>query len=354
MSNKPTSVRGRSIVLRAVEALFRASVSSPGPGAATPPTGLLTLDWLTRWMAERCPKRSAHTYRVLCRGWLEEIGPVPLAELTTDDLRPLLLRLVKEGRSGSTVHAYRSWLRTVLGDAVREGLLAANPASAFRRGEFPPKTPRREKGFYDAREVECLLDGTGGRARVAAAIGCATGARLSEITGAQIQSYVRDAKPLPMFRIATAWRERLGELGPTKTDVVREVPAHPVLSAILEDWIDRGWRETYGRDPGPTDYLVPSERLSPLTGAAVRQDIYAALERLGMRRRIVHDFCRTFCMLLRAAGAPRDLVKFLRHPRPTEVHDRYLLWPYPTLCAAVSAVDLKLSASSPQLELFKR
>lgn len=310
-------------------------------------------------MAERCPKHSVYSYAVLHRRWRAEIGHIALAKIETEDLRPLLRELVKGGRAGATIWAYRTWIRTVLKDAVVDGLIPSNPADRFRRGEFPSRRPKRPKDYFDLREVQQLLDGTEGRDRVILAVGPLTGVRLAEILGLHVGDYVRAAKPLPMLRIAYSWREREGARGETKTDVVREMPVHPALAHILNDWIDRGWRDRYGRAPKPTDWLVPSDyahgqrsgRLRPLRSGTVRQILYRALDRLGMRRRLQHDFCRTFVTALREAGAPRDLVKFLRHPRPSEVHDLYLIWPWSTLCEAVSRLNITLRNSS-QLELF--
>jgi integrase len=41
----------------------------------------------------------------------------------------------------------------------------------------------------------------------------------------------------------------------TKTGVTRQVPVHPVLQQILDEWLESGFRGTFGRDPGPTDLM---------------------------------------------------------------------------------------------------
>src|SRR6185503_3339997 len=43
----------------------------------------------------------------------------------------------------------------------------------------------------------------------------------------------------------------------TKTQVSRQVPIHPVLAQLLNEWWSFGWASVYGRRPTLKDYIVP-------------------------------------------------------------------------------------------------
>jgi hypothetical protein len=42
-----------------------------------------------------------------------------------------------------------------------------------------------------------------------------------------------------------------------KTQVSRQVPIHPVLAQLLNEWWSSGWASVYGRPPTLNDYIVP-------------------------------------------------------------------------------------------------
>jgi integrase len=96
----------------------------------------------------------------------------------------------------------------------------------------------------------------------------------------------------------------------TKTNVVRKVPVHPTLAAILAEW-KLAWAVHYGRQPQPEDYILPhpdcAERKQ--TGSVAWHHWADDLKRIGLRHRRLHDIRRTMISLAREDGADKDALK---------------------------------------------
>lgn len=97
-------------------------------------------DWLSRWRATTLVvsdrKESTRAlYATLCRKHLE---PLPFGAITLDRLRPsdieaLVLALRAKELSDSTIRQVYTILRSGLDGAVRDGLIARNPAALVKR-----------------------------------------------------------------------------------------------------------------------------------------------------------------------------------------------------------------------------
>jgi integrase len=135
-------------------------------------------DWLSHWRATTLAvsdrKESTRTlYDLLARRYLEPapFGATPLDKLRPSDVEALILRLrakTKPGRpdpdsdaepapvralSDSTIRSTYTVLRSALDGAVRDGLLARNPAAQVRR----PGVERTEAHHLDADAVTAVL-----------------------------------------------------------------------------------------------------------------------------------------------------------------------------------------------------
>jgi integrase len=158
-------------------------------------------DWLKHWRATTLAvsdrKESTRTlYATLCRKHLE---PAPFGAITLDKLKPsdveaLVLamrtktkparrdddaaepRLVR-ALSDSTIRQVYTIARAALDGAVRDGLLARNPAAAVKR----PGIARHEARHLDAADVAALLKATQtSRHHTALVLIAATGLRKGE------------------------------------------------------------------------------------------------------------------------------------------------------------------------------
>ncbi|GJF09534.1 putative prophage phiRv2 integrase [Mycolicibacterium cyprinidarum] len=99
------------------------------PGADEAPQPKLTLDHYTRqWMAHRDLKaRTAEHYQALLdEKILPALGQLPIASITADDVRGWHSTMGKDGTPTMRAHAY-GLLRTIMGTAVSDGKITANP-----------------------------------------------------------------------------------------------------------------------------------------------------------------------------------------------------------------------------------
>jgi site-specific recombinase XerC len=111
-------------------------------------------DWLAHWrvasLAVSDRKESTQAlYANLSRGHLEPapFGAIPLNKLKPSDVEALVLALRSKSLSDSTIRSTYTVLRACLDGAVRDGLIARNPAAAVKR----PGVERQEaKHLNDA------------------------------------------------------------------------------------------------------------------------------------------------------------------------------------------------------------
>ena len=194
-------------------------------------------DWLAQWrvttlaVSDRKPA-TREMYGHLCRKHLE---PAPFGAITLDRLRPtdieaLILTCRDRGLSDSSVRSVYTVLRLALDGAVRDGLLARNPAAVVKR----PGVARREARHAAAVDVIALLNAADGlRYRDVLVLIAATGMRRGEALAVRWTDIDLDAGLLTV-------RGTLGRIGgklvvsEPKTDRSRRtVPLGAPLVAML-------------------------------------------------------------------------------------------------------------------------
>ena len=82
-----------------------------------------------------------------------------------------------------------------------------------------------------------------------------TGARAGEVVALTWGNYRLD-KPLGRLSVHRSFNAKAKEFRPTKSEVPRQVPVHPVLAEMLDDW-KAHWSKLYGRSPTPADFIMP-------------------------------------------------------------------------------------------------
>jgi integrase len=139
--------------LRAVQS--RIDQSAPArDGRAT--VGPVTEAWCTTALAASGRKESTkENYATMAR---THIVPAPFGNLRLDQLRPsdiegLIVAKRAEGKAPATVRLIYTVLRAVLDTAVRDGLLARNPAAAVKR----PPAAQKEAAYLTRDQVAALL-----------------------------------------------------------------------------------------------------------------------------------------------------------------------------------------------------
>jgi len=296
-------------------------------GAWREPSSQTLAAYVERWLAHRDPARVGGTgrtrlspstfegYRLnLHRHVLPRLGQRALASLRTEDVDRLIAELEAEGKAPGTVRNVVVPLRKMLADAVRQGLLLANPAvradlppaqdfagkeipaahaDAIRQAllELAPLDPlRREPDLF----FVCLFD-----------VALGTGLRLGELRALSWNDLDRDRR---LIRVERAYSRQ--ELRRPKTQSgVRAVPLFSSVDAALRELAARAVER--GRY-APEELVFASVRGTPLQPSNFRQRVWdpalrlADLEGEGYR---FHDLRHTCVSRLVAAGADVKLVQ---------------------------------------------
>ncbi len=140
--------------------------------------------WFAQWRVTTlaASSRKATTkelYKTLTTHHLEPepFGAIPLDKLRPSDIDTLILALNDKGLGDATVQRIFTVLRVALGGAVRDGLLARNPASAVKQ----PSVAKKEARHLSSAEVTSLLDAAkGSRYHCLLSLIAATGLRRGE------------------------------------------------------------------------------------------------------------------------------------------------------------------------------
>ncbi|BBY89304.1 site-specific integrase [Mycolicibacterium tokaiense] len=143
--------------------------------------------WLEHWRESslEASDRKVTTkslYSSLCRKHLEggDIGAKRLDRLKPSDVEAMIVGLRMKGLADSTVRQVYTVLRQALDVAVRDGLLASNPAAKVKR----PGVARREAKYLPSGDVARLLEAARPlRYYVAVLLMATTGLRRGEVCG---------------------------------------------------------------------------------------------------------------------------------------------------------------------------
>jgi integrase len=194
-------------------------------------------DWLAHWRATTLAasdrKESTRVlYGNLCRCHLESapFGVIALDRLRPSDVEALILVLRGRGLSDSTIRSTYTVLRAALDGAVRDGLIARNPAALVTR----PGVERREARHLGADDVTAVLRAAeSSRYHRALVLIASTGLRRGECLALAWDRIDLDAG---LLRVAATIARVNGRLVITepKTDRARRpIPLSPAVVAML-------------------------------------------------------------------------------------------------------------------------
>jgi integrase len=144
-------------------------------------------DWLQdqrhRVAVEELAQRTYDGYesglRLHC---LPMLGKRAVTSITPDQLVSWHRQQLAAGYARDSIHAWWTPLRLVLAHAVRQGLIATNPADQLMSHERP-KAGQARKRFLSRDEMRALLESSPPRYRLPISVGLFAGLRLSEILG---------------------------------------------------------------------------------------------------------------------------------------------------------------------------
>lgn len=259
---------------------------------------------------------------------LPTIGSLTLAEVRPRHLIDLF-RVLRGKLAPRTVRNVYSVVSALFRDARLADLIEQTPCILDEKqlGPVIDKDPEwRASAVYTRNEVERLIsdDQLDPDQRVQYAIQFLAGLRHGEVSALRWRHYDQTAHPLGRLLVATSYSTEKRRTKGTKTDVVRHIPVHPVLAAILAEWRLGGWTAMMGHAPGPDDLILPLPpkhvaRRRLMIGDAHRDSDYSYkrwkndLATLNLRHRRGHDARATFVTLCLDDGADERAIERLTH-----------------------------------------
>jgi integrase len=250
---------------------------------------------------------------------LPQLGQLRLARLTAQELQSLYARLLEKGLSPKTVALAHAFLHRVLGQAVRWGLLAQNPADAAEppRAQRPPAralTPEEAGRLLEAARSDRLY------ALYVLAVTC--GLRQAELLGLRWKDVDLEEATLAvrqrLYRVKGRW-----VVSEPKTARGRRLVTLPALAVQalrqLEERLRAGelWEENGLVFANQLGRPIEKQNL-------LRRSFWPLLERAGLPRIRFHDLRHTAASLLLSQGVhPKVVQERLGHATIAITMDTY-------------------------------
>ncbi len=325
-----------------------------GPAAA--PGQLTVAEYIEHWIAMRWQVET----------WKDEAGRlrlhvVPLiGHMAIADVRPKhirdLINAIKAKKSDApkcknkplaprTVRLIFGALRLVFKSAIIDEHITASPI-VVEAGVLPKNVDKdpawRSTAIFERDELIAILSDPRIALyhRVLYALEGLAGVRHGEAAALRWSDRNTNARPLGKLTVSKS-----GKKNRTKTQITREVPIHPALASILDEWQTTGWAAVFGRAPKANDLIVPSERNQIRSAPRTLKMFHQDLEVIGLRTRRGHDLRRTFVTLIRVDGGRSEVLRPITHPGEKDIIGLYTTFPWPVVCDELAKLRIALPAN---------
>lgn len=264
----------------------------------------------TTWWLENRPElrpRTRELYDGLLRLHIEpHLGDRRFGSLTTAEVRAWHAALLRNGRPGpvTVAKAYRL-LRTILNDAVEDGLLTRNPCTI--RGAGVERSP--ERPIATITQVYGLADAMEDRYRLMVLLGTFCGLRLGELLALRRNRIDVLHRGVIVSEQGQELSDGTRHYGPPKTAAgVRTVALPPHLVADVEEHL------LHWVGPGPTDLLFTGPKAAELYRATFNAAWDRARRAVGLVGFHFHDLRHTGNTLAAGTGAStKELMARMGH-----------------------------------------
>ncbi|MFV9505392.1 MAG: tyrosine-type recombinase/integrase [Oscillochloridaceae bacterium umkhey_bin13] len=285
-------------------------------------------EWYTHWLSTQAadlkPKTLDGYQQIGDRYILPYLGSKRLDQLTAQHIGQWLIKLRAKKLSESTLAiAYRR-VRTCLNVAVRQRIIATNPAEEAKAPK--PGTPSIKA--LDHLQVATLLNNVADHRLYAAyVVAGVLGVRQAELIGLRWSNVTLDgdaprirlAEQLQRIRDASTGKRQIVRQTPKTAAGVREIPLNGDLVAILRAWRIRQAQERLilgERWPG-LDLVFTTEVGTPLQTTNLRRHLRASLKAANLPMVRWHSLRHTAGSVMLYAGADMLTVsKILGHSSP--------------------------------------
>jgi integrase len=337
---------------REAERALSARLRELDTGGWREPSRETLADYASRWLSRRDPSRTPTTRegrlgrsrlapsthreyrRALELHVLPRLGRRPVASLRAEDIDQLIADLEENGRAPGTIRNTITPLRKLLGDAVRHGLIASNPAARpdlppaqeFIGQELPPEhTTAIRNALLALAPIDPLRDGEPDFFYVHLFdVALGSGLRLGEVRALRWCSIDRARH---LLRIEQAYSRN--QLKRPKSEAgIRSIPIFPSVKTALDALAARALeRGTYA----PPELIFQTERGGPLHPSNLNRRVWQPALRAaeladpeGKPLYRFHDLRHTCISRLVAAGADIKLVQTIAgHSNPLITLKRY-------------------------------
>lgn len=303
-------------------------------------------DWLARWRSTtlRASDRKDTTKELYATLATKHLEPAPfgltrLDRLRESDVEGLVADLRDKGLADSTVRSVYTVLRQALDIAVRDGLLARNPAAAVKR----PKVAVKEAEFLDLEAVGRLLKATkDSRYSPALMLISMTGLRAGEACGLRWEDVDLEAGALRVRYTVSRAKGGLVLTEPKTAKSKRTVPLPPAAVRLLKAQKATVLREQLaaGNQYEDAGMVFPTEFGTLLDPRNLLRVVEAAARREGLGRIGVHTLRHSAAVAWLEAGVHiRAVADLLGHSSISVTGDIYAHSSDPVTRSAVEGLS---------------
>jgi integrase len=281
-------------------------------GQLTPPQRLTLQDFAERWL-EGCRGRlrpkTIQSYQDAMRALLPLLGKVRLDRLSPWHVHEALERLRRDGRGTRFLQLAYGALSACLGEAVRLGLLGANPVTQAPR----PRHERQEGGDWSLEDMRnflrtCMEDRR--PLAIMLSLSLLSGLRIGETLGLRWEDVDLKGASLVVKR-NVVWAGSTWHIGKPKTKAGERAVTLPASAVALLRRLPRNSVHLFWLKQPP-----PSKQVSNV--------MRELCERARVPRRPPRFLRRAHAALLTAAGAdPKSLQKRMGHSQISTTLDIY-------------------------------
>lgn len=287
-------------------------------------------EWLTHWRSTtlRASDRKETTRELYANLSRKHLEPAPFGATRMDRLRPstvegLLVALQDKGLAESTIRSTYTVLRQALDVAVRDGLLATNPAAAVKR----PKVSVKEATYLDVTDVSKLLRAASeSRYSPALQLIAATGLRAGEATGLRWQDVDLEDGSLRVRHTVSRLKSGLELTEPKTAKSRRTVPLSASSVSMLRKHsaVVKRDRLAAGDQWQEHDLVFPTEFGTPLDPRNLRRVVEVAARKAGLEGVGVHTLRHSAAVAWLEAGVHvRAVADLLGHSSISITGDIY-------------------------------
>lgn len=270
----------------------------------------------TRSRSPLRPTTRAHYEQTLRLAILPTLGDLPIASITRADIAAWYDSL-DPARATRRGHAY-DLLRSILAEAVDDGLLPENPCRL--RGAGKP-SPARAGEVLDLSELVAYIAAVDPPYRVLLALTAWCSLRSGEARALRRCDIDDDGRVLrvrqTILRVPHPQGGQQLIIGPPKTAAgVRSAAIPPVVAHGVAEWLAE-WDHRHPSADATSLLWTSRDGESPMSDVTLRKAHRRAAAAIGRPSLRVHDLRRTGATLAAQSGATiRELMRRLGHTRP--------------------------------------